>query len=96
VTVKVDMVEPGVMRVRFPARSWELAHDVVEDLKARPPNGYRLVESQVKPRGRHRSGRRCNLRLVFIHIDDRIPKLATSKAKEIFEPYAQDAQGVTE
>jgi hypothetical protein len=84
------------IRIRFPARSWELAHETIEELKEQPPEGYRMIESQVKPRGTRKSGRRCNVRLTFTQIDDRVPPLATSGAKAYFEPYALDAQGVQE
>jgi hypothetical protein len=93
--VKVDsLLGTGGMRIRFPARSWELAHDVIEDLKANPPRGYRMIESRVQPRGTRKSGKRCNVRLTFNYIDDRIPKLATGGAKAFFEPYELRAQGV--
>jgi hypothetical protein len=94
VSIKVDIDANGTMIVRFPARTWELAHEVVSALKEEGPEGYRLVESQLKPRGLHKSGRRCNLRLVLIHVDDRVTQLATSGAKAFFEPYALRAQGV--
>jgi hypothetical protein len=80
------------MIIRFPARSWEMAHNVIEVLKASPPKGYRMIESKVKPRGAHKSGRRCNVRLTFIHIDVRIPIFAADGAKAFFEPYALEAQ----
>ena len=93
-TIKVDLIEPDGMVIRFPARSWELAHDVIEALRESPPKGYRMEESRVQPRGSRKSGRRCNVRLTFYHIDDRVKRLATSGAKAFFEPYARDAQGV--
>ncbi len=84
----------GAISVRFPGRTWEFAHDVIEHLKENPPSGYRMVKSQVTPRGAHKSGRRCNIRLTFNYVDDRVAKLATSGVKEFFEPYALEAQGV--
>lgn len=94
-SIKVDLLPgTGGMRVRFPARTWELAHDTIEWLKENPPEGYRLVESQVKPRGGKKSGRRCNIRLIFNYVDDRVAPLATSGAKQFFEPHAMEAQGV--
>ena len=94
--VKIDpLLRTRGMRVRFPARTWELAHDVIEVLKENPPEGYRLTESKVQPRSVSKSGRRCNVRLTFDYVDTRIPQLATSGAKAFFEPYALEAQGVT-
>jgi hypothetical protein len=94
-TLKVDvLLATDGLRVRFPARTWELAHDTIEDLKENPPEGYRMVESQVKPRGNRKPGRRCNVNLTFDHYDNRVPRLPTSGAKVYFEPYALDAQGV--
>ena len=95
-TVKVDIQNGTGMMIRFPARSWELAHDAIELLKESPPEGYRLIESQVKPRGERKSGRRCNVRLVFNYVDDRVPPLATSGAKTYFEPFMLKAQGIDE
>jgi hypothetical protein len=92
-SVKVE-IEDDVMIVRFPARSWEHVHDVVEQLKETPPSGYRLVESQVKPRGMHKSGRRCNARITFLSIDDRVAPFSPGGAIAFFEPYALMAQGV--
>lgn len=94
-TVKVDIESgAGLLFVRFPARSWEMAHEVVEELRDNPPEGYRMLVSQVKPRAPHKSGRRCNLRLEFILIDDRVTPLTTGGAKAFFEPYMLQAQGV--
>ena len=84
------------MLIRFPARSWELAHEVIEELKEKPPEGYRMVESKVQPRSQSKSGRRCNVRLMFNYVDTRIPLLASSGAKAFFEPYSLKAQGVEE
>ena len=94
-SVKVDIESDGSMQIRFPGRTWELAHSVIAELKAAPPPGYRMVKSQVTPRGAMKSGRRCNVRLNFVQIDDRIPRLATGGAKALFEPYMLQAQGVT-
>ena len=94
-SVKVDISHgTGELILRFPARTWELAHDVVEALRDNPPEGYRLDQSWLRPRGR--SGRRCNMRLSFVVNDDRITPLATSGAKAYFEPFALQAQGVEE
>ena len=93
-TVKVDILGDNILCVRFPGRTWELAHDVIEELKEDPPEGYRLVESEVKPRAMYKSGRRCNVRLVFMHLDDRVIPFATGGAKAFFEPYMLRAQGV--
>jgi hypothetical protein len=86
----------GSMKVRFPARTWELAHDVIAMLKEDPPEGYRLVESTMKPRGEKKSGRRCNVSLRFNYIDDRVSPFATSGAKVFFGSYALKAQGVND
>jgi hypothetical protein len=96
-SIKVDM-ESGTlsMRVRFPARTWELAHEVIALLKEDPPEGYRLVESTMKPRGEKKSGRRCNVSLRFNYVDDRVPPMATSGAKAFFALYSLKAQGVIE
>ena len=91
--VQVDFVGPnGLMIVRFPGRSFESAHDTIEALRDNPPEGYRMTESRVMSRGTQKAGRRCNIRLTFIHTDDRIPPLPTSGAKEYFEPYAEETQ----
>jgi hypothetical protein len=95
-TVKVDIEETYEMLVRFPARSWENAHDVIEKLKETPPDGYRLVESMVKPRSEHKSGRRCNVSMTFIYIDDRVVPYTTGGAKAYFEPFMLEAQGVNQ
>ncbi len=89
----VDILGDNTLCVRFPGRTWELMHDVVEELRDDPPEGYRMVESQVKPRAPHKSGRRCNVRLVFLNIDDRIP-MNTVDALLFFKPYMLRAQGV--
>jgi len=94
VSVKVWVAENNDVRVRFPARSWEHAHDVVEKLKEKPPIGYRLVESKVTPRGEHKSGRRCNVRLKFLHVDDRVSPMTETTGLMVFEPYFMEAQGV--
>jgi hypothetical protein len=94
--VLVDLIGEDVLGVRFPGRTWEMAHEVVETLRDDPPEGYRLLESQVKPRAPNKSGRRCNVRLTFLRIDDRIPPMTTGAAKAFFEPYMLDAQGVTQ
>jgi len=88
------MMLDSTMIVRFPARTWEQAHEVIAMLKESPPGGYKLIAGEVKPRGIKRSGRRCNVRLVFNHNDCKITRLATSGAKEFFGPYAMAAQGV--
>lgn len=93
-TVKVDIIGGDTLCVRFPGRTWELMHDVVEGLRDEPPEGYRMLESQVKPRAPHKSGRRCNVRLVFLRIDDRVTPFTTGGAKAFFEPYMLKAQGV--
>lgn len=92
--LKVDMISKGLglMVVRFPANAWKMAHDVIEDLKESPPEGYRMTSSQVNPRGSTKGGRRCNVRMTFDRVDERIPPLATSGAKVFFEPYALEAQ----
>jgi hypothetical protein len=96
-TLLVDNLEGvGELLIRFPARTWELAHDTIENLKENPPTGYRMIESRVTPRGSTKGGRRCNVSLRFNRFDDRVPPLATSGAKYFFEPYALDAQGVEE
>jgi hypothetical protein len=92
--VIVESSSESEVCVCFPGRTWELAHEVVEQLRDDPPEGYRMTESQVKPRAPHKSGRRCNLRLTFIRIDDRIPPLTTGGATAFFEPYMLYAQGV--
>lgn len=94
-SVRFDpLLSTGGMRITFPARTWELAHDVVEVLKTNPPEGYRMIESKIRPRSQSMSGKRCNVRLTFNYVDDRVPKLASSGAKAFFEPYALQAQGV--
>jgi hypothetical protein len=95
-TVLVDRTDENDLWVRFPGRTWELAHDVIAELKENPPEGYRMVESTVKPRAMFKSGRRCNVALLFLHIDDRIIPLTTGGAKAYFEPYMLQAQGVEE
>lgn len=95
--VKVDIEQgTGEMFIRFPARSWEMAHEVIAELKEEPPEGYRLVSGEVKPRGEHKSGRRCNVSMAFIYIDDRILVFTTGGAKAFFEPYMLAAQGVSD
>jgi len=94
--LKVDLIEGNGLIVRFPARSWEIANRVAEALKETPPRGYRMVESTVKPRGMHKSGRRCNAKITFIYIDDRVPPLTTGGAKALLEPVLERAMGVEE
>ena len=78
--VKVDNLPvSGDMSIRFPAMTLENALEVIVNIRENPPEGYKLIESRVKPRGK--SGRRCNVRLTFQYIDDRIPKLASGGAK---------------
>ena len=93
-SLKVDVFDDGALCVRFPARRWETAHDVIESLKENPPSGYRLVESQVKPRGVSKSGRRCNVRLFFNYVDDRVLPLDVESGLKEFTPYMLRAQGV--
>jgi len=95
-TLIVDIFDENTFCVRFPGRTWELAHDVVEDLRDNPPEGYRMVESQVKPRDPLKSGRRCNIRLTFLRNDDRIPQMTEGSAVAFFMPYMLTAQGVNQ
>ena len=93
--IKVDFSGGGLMRVRFPGRTWNLAHDVVEDLKDHPPEGYTLLSSQVNRRGSTRSGRRCNIKLLFRYTDSRVEPLTAKQSLLMFVPYAAQAQGGT-
>lgn len=82
------------MKVRFPARRWDLAHDVIEELKENPPNGYRLISSQVNRKGATRSGHRCNIKLLFRYVDHRVEPLNEAQGRRLFIPYATQASGV--
>lgn len=90
---KVDFFDDDTMRIRFPARSWEVAHDTIETLKENPPDGYRLTSSQVSRKGSTRSGRRCNIRLYFKYVDYRVTPMTISDGRKWFHPYMVEAQG---
>lgn len=67
---------------------WEEASDTFLSFRAEPPEGYRLVTAQVKPRtgddGSFRSGRRCNLTMIFEHCDSRVKAFTESEAYSFF------------
>jgi hypothetical protein len=93
VAVEVDFAEDGAMRVRFSGRTWTLAHGVIEGLKEDPPDGYRLVSSQVTRRGSTRSGRRCSIRLYFKYVDSRVTPMTMEDGRSWFHPHMVEAQG---
>jgi hypothetical protein len=80
---------PNDIVVRFPARSWELAHGIVEGLRESPPQGYRLQRAGVVQKSK--SGRRCNVKMDFVYIDTREPVFTIQEAAVWFAPFAETA-----
>lgn len=76
--------------VRFPARTWEKAHKIIESLRDMPPAGYRMRGSQVTPKSA--SGRRCNMKVTFDYVDSRESEFTTDEAREWFHDFAEEAK----
>lgn len=93
--LKCDIYDGGRgVRVRFPARSWERAHTVIESVRASPPDGYKLTDSRVAPRSTWKGGRRVNVRLTLTYCDKRHPVFSEAEALEHFQDDAEKAQRV--
>ncbi len=90
--LKIDIYQDGdTIRVRFPARSWESAHGVIQAIRDAPPDGYKLTDSRVAPKGSFRSGKRCNVRMTLRYCDSRCTRFTESEALEFFQSDAARA-----
>jgi len=87
--LRINKVAGVGISVRFPARTWEKAHAIIESLREEPPSGYKLRGSQVTPKCK--SGKRCNLKLTFEYVDDREPVFTIVEAQAWFAPFAKEA-----
>ena len=63
--------------VRFPARTWAVAHDAIARVRAATvPHGYRVQSATVS---RRRSGQEVNLKVILHRFDSRHPRLARAE-----------------
>lgn len=91
--LKIDIYDEGrILRVRFPARTWEKAHKVIAEVRSEPPEGYKLTDSRVAPRAIWKGGRRCNVRMTLTYCDKRQPTFTEEEALEYFSKEAEAAQ----
>ncbi len=76
-----------LMTVTMVGRTWPQTHDVVEQVRDKPPEGYKLMESRVTPR--HTSGQRTTMALTFRLVDDRAREMTQNKARLWFREFAR-------
>ena len=70
--------------VSIDAKSWEAASEAILFCHDNQPEGYQLIGAQIVRRGRN-GGRRCQVRFILRHSNQRSPRITQVEAKLIFE-----------
>jgi hypothetical protein len=78
----LDLHQVGDLRVRFRARNWVVAGSAVAQGRVIAPDGYKLMSGVICPTSS--GGRRAEVTLSYLWVDDKFPKLTLSQAHEHF------------
>lgn len=79
--VKISL-EDNRLVVATRCAGWAIAASIFLRNRELPPEGYKLVQAKVKTRSG--SGAACNLDMLFIHCDSRVPPFTEDEAYEFF------------
>ncbi len=70
--------------VSIDAKSWEAASRALLFCHDNQPEGYTLLGAQIVRRGK-KGGRRCQVRFILRHSNERFPRITEEEAGSIFE-----------
>lgn len=86
--MKVE-IDGKIVAVHVRCDSWDEAWKAVQEFRAEPPDGYKLIGQAICPRTREDgsfiAGRKCNLEIRFVHCNRHVDQFTKSEAYEFFQ-----------